>query len=178
MYLDKIVGRVVSFHGAVISAVQELPSPDTVLNETLYLFFQRSSQPSDAWNLLILIFSVSSLAFIFGIDADTTTFLLVTVKSHLKLRSSKLANSPCLSLLRFHLFPCVFIDLKFYSLFLIQVDSVFFWMPYFIATWNFDDPSSTSFKAAYLSLIDFVLKFPLCRDNGHCKVHAVKFIVR
>ena len=138
LHLDRIVGRVVSFHDAVISAVQELPSPDTVLNETLYLFFQRSSQPSDAWNPLILIFSASSLAFVFRIDADTTTFLLLTVKSHLKMRSSKFANVPRWSLLRFDLFPCALIDLKIFSLFLIQVDSVFFGMSYFIATWDFE----------------------------------------
>ena len=35
LYVDKIVGRVAYFHGAVILAVQELPSPDTVLKETL-----------------------------------------------------------------------------------------------------------------------------------------------
>ena len=132
-----------------------MPSPDTVLNETLYLFFQ----PSGSWNPLILIFSASSLAFSFRIDADTTTFLLLTVKSHLKLRSSKFANVPCLNHQRFDLFPCAFIDSKIFSLFLIQVDNVFFGMPYFIATWDFDDPSSTSFKAEYLSWLILVFSF-------------------
>ena len=71
---------------------QELPSPDTVLKETLYLFFQQSSQLSEAWNPLMLIFLASSLAFVFRIDADTTIFLLLTVRCHLKMRSSKCAN--------------------------------------------------------------------------------------
>ena len=77
---------------------------------------------------------------------------------NLKMRASRFAN-PCLSLLRFDLFPCVFIHSKFFSLFMIQVDSVFFGMPYFIATWDFNDPTSTSFKEAYLPLIDFALSF-------------------
>ena len=122
-------GSFVSFHGTVISAAQGLSSLDTVLKKLLYLFFQRSSQRSDAWNPLMLIFSASSLAFVFRIEADTTTFLLLlllTVRSHLKIWSSKCENIPSLSLLRFdYLLPCFFIDLKIFSLFLIQVASAF-----------------------------------------------------
>ena len=105
------------------------------------------------------ILPASSLAFVFRIDSDTTTFLLLTVRSHLDMRPSKCANVPSFSLLRFGLFPCVFRDSMNFSLFLIQVDSAFFGMSYFITTWSFYDLSSTYFKASYFSLIDFVLSF-------------------
>ena len=46
-----------------------------------------------------------------------------------------------------------------------------FGMPYFISTWGFEDPFSTSFKASYVSLIDFVLSFLFAVTvGGHCKV--------
>ena len=51
LYLDKTVGRHVSFHAFVISGVADLDSPDTSLNAILYRVFQWYNQPSDAWNL-------------------------------------------------------------------------------------------------------------------------------
>ena len=39
-YLDRIVGRDVSFHAFVIPEVTDLDSPDASLNEVLYQVFQ------------------------------------------------------------------------------------------------------------------------------------------
>ena len=121
--------RVVSFYGAGTSAMKELSSLDTVLKETLRIFFQQSSEPSDSWNPFMLIFLASSLDLIFRIDADTATFLLLTIRSHLKMRSFKCTNVHSLDFLHCDLFLCIFIDAQIFSLFLIQVDSVFFRMP-------------------------------------------------
>ena len=111
----------------VISAVLELSSPETFVKETLYLFSQRSSQPSGGWNPLILMFSASFLAFVFKIDAVTTTFLPLKVRSHLKMRSSKSVYVPFLILQRFNKFSCVSLASKIFPLLLIRVDKVFFW---------------------------------------------------
>ena len=47
-YLDRIVGRLVSFNGAVISEVHDFSSPDAYLKVALYLTFHLSSKPSEA----------------------------------------------------------------------------------------------------------------------------------
>ena len=74
-----------------------------------------------------------------------------TIRSHLKIRSSKLVYVLFLSLQLFDMLPCVFIASEIFPLLLIQVDKVFF------GTWDFEDPPLTTFNAAYFSLIDFVL---------------------
>ena len=48
LYLDRIVGRDVSFHAFVISRVTDPDSPDTSLNEILYQVSQACNQPFDA----------------------------------------------------------------------------------------------------------------------------------
>ena len=48
LYLDRIVGREVSFHAFVISGVTDPDSPDTSLNEILYQVFEACNQPSNA----------------------------------------------------------------------------------------------------------------------------------
>ena len=52
-YLDRIVGRDVSFHAFVIPEETDLDFPDASLNEVLYQVFQACTQPSDAWNFSI-----------------------------------------------------------------------------------------------------------------------------
>ena len=75
------------------------------------LFFQRSSQPNHQTLEILWYWSFRQVLwlffFIFRIDRYFT-FLLLTVKSHLRMRSSKFADVSCFSLLRFDLFPCVF----------------------------------------------------------------------
>ena len=63
LYLDRIVGRDVSFHAFVISGVTNLDSPDTSLNEILYRVLRACNQPSDAWNFSISNCSAKPRAF-------------------------------------------------------------------------------------------------------------------
>ena len=43
-YLERMVGKVVSFHGAVISSVTEFDSPEIVLKEIPYLKMERNRE--------------------------------------------------------------------------------------------------------------------------------------
>ena len=43
-YLERMVGKVVSFHGAVISSVTEFDSPEIVLKEIPYLRIERHKE--------------------------------------------------------------------------------------------------------------------------------------
>ena len=83
--MDKIVGNVVFFQGATISSVHALFSPETVLNDTLNRFIQRSSQSSDALKFSTFIFSANSMALVLKTRAETATSLLRTTRSHLKI---------------------------------------------------------------------------------------------
>ena len=118
-------------------------------------FFQQSSQPSDPLKFSTLIFSANSMALVLKTRAQTATSLLRTTTSHLNIAWSKFAKVPCLNRWRFELLP-FFVASKILSLFFSQVDKVFFGIPYFAATCDFVFPSSTSFNALYLSLMDFV----------------------
>ena len=90
--MDKIVGNVVCFQGAIISAVHALLSPETVLNDTLNRFFQRSSLPSDAHKMFkhskdaqTFIFSANAMALVLKTRTETATSLLRTTRSHLNI---------------------------------------------------------------------------------------------
>ena len=50
--------------GATISSVHLLLSPETVLNDTLNHFFQRSSHPLDALKVSTFIFSANSMVLV------------------------------------------------------------------------------------------------------------------
>ena len=69
----------------------------------------------------------------------------------------QVCKSACLNRWRFELLP-FFVASKIFFLFYSQVDKVFFGIPYFAATCDFD--LATSFNALHLSLMDFV--FNLC----------------
>ena len=43
-YLERMVGKVVSFHGAVISSVTEFDSPEIVLKEIPYLKMEKHKE--------------------------------------------------------------------------------------------------------------------------------------
>ena len=62
-----------------------------------------------------------------------------------------------------------FVASKILSLFFSQVDKVFFGIPYFAATCDFVFPSSTSFNALYLSLMDFVFN-NRCDDDESTRI--------
>ena len=122
-YLDKIVGNVVCFQGATISSVHALFSPETVLNDTLNSFFQRSRQPSDALKFSTFIFSANSMALVLKTRVETATSLLRTTRNHLKIAWSKFAKVPCLNRWRFGLL-LFFMASEILSLFFSQVDKV------------------------------------------------------
>ena len=83
----------------------------------------------------------------------------ITIRSHLKIAWSKFANDPSLKSWRFEL---LFLHKsKIFSLFFNQMEKVSFSNPRFKPTFNFVLPSSASFSALYLSLIDFVFNFHL-----------------
>lgn len=115
----------VSSNSATISLVHALTSQETVLNDTIYRFFRRSNQPSEAWKSLTFNFSENSMTLVLNVRAETTTALLQTVRSHSKIDWSKFAKNPSLKRSRFELFP-FFTASNIFSLFFNQVDGVLF----------------------------------------------------
>ena len=123
-------------------------------------FFQWSGQPADVLKFSTFIFSGNSTALALKTRAETATSLLQTTRSHLYIAWSKFAQVSFLNRWRFELLP-FFMASKILSLFFSQVDKVFFGIPYFAATCSFLFPSSTSFNALYLSLMNFVFNLRL-----------------
>ena len=123
-------------------------------------FFQQSSQPSETSKFSTFIFAANSVALVLKTRTETATFLLRTTRSHLNIAWSKFGKVSCLNRWRFELLP-FFVALKILSLFFSQVYKVFFGITYFAATCDFVFPSSTSFNALHLSLMDFVFNLRL-----------------
>ena len=151
-YLDKIVGREVSFQAAVIPRVTDFDSPHTSLNEILYRAFHECNQPSDAWNFSKFSSFANSRAFsriIFpwiwiGIFSDLCN------SSHLK--QAKLTCTYVPSFIRCLLVPPLLLnEVTILSLFFFHVDSVFFGTLNVLDTSLIATPRSISVNAAYLS---------------------------
>ena len=82
LYLDRIIGRYVSFHAFVISGVADRDSPNTSLNEILYQVFQACNQPPDAWNFSIFNYFAKPRAFSCKIVSLIGMFSDICISKH------------------------------------------------------------------------------------------------
>ena len=90
-------------HGAAISSVHTLSWLGTILDDTLYCFFQLSIQSSKTCKFSMLIFLTMFITLVFK-RAETPSSLLWKNKSHLKIAWSNFAKKLSFNWLQFALF--------------------------------------------------------------------------
>ena len=149
---DKRVGRDVFNHALTISGVTDFDSPETVLNDIIFLSFQRCSQPSEAWMFSVCNSLAKITAFSWIMQANNGTLWLRIVRNQLKIALSINSWLPHFNFCLLKLVP-FFRTSKSFSLFLTQVNKVFLGTLYLAATSLLLSPFSRSLSAWYFSSV-------------------------